>query len=59
MALFEKQPVFCSNCGKSTMEVVESRRWITCSNECREELDWKSTLSTMGKEYYPKKKELK
>jgi len=54
--MFTKQKVFCNNCGKEFEANFQSYKGIVCSKECFEDLDWKKTLSILGKEYYPRSK---
>lgn len=63
--LYSAQEWFCSCCGKKQKTVVAGpgvgcykswNSWRTCSRECCEEMEWRTTLSIMGKEYYPKPK---
>ena len=55
--LFSKQVVYCNACGKEMFIAISGSGTFGgrfCSTECNNEFKWKETLSTMGKEYYPK-----
>lgn len=56
MGFYSKQKWFCNNCGKeqfSEMSKALGREWKCCSMECVKVLDYRETLSIMGKEYVP------
>lgn len=58
--LFSKQKWFCANCGieqntpmiSGTVGCV-GPEWKCCSIECYREIEWRRTLSILGKEYRP------
>jgi len=55
--IFSSQKWFCTCCGKekySQMPNALGRFWKVCSYECLEEIKWRETLSSLGKEYYQK-----
>jgi len=56
MMLFSKMKWFCNCCGKE-MDTVSSAaigsKFRTCSLECNREIEWRHTLSILGKEYTP------
>jgi len=55
MSFYSKQRWFCNCCGKpqfSELPKVLGREWKCCSMDCIKEMDHRSTLSIMGKEYY-------
>ncbi|MFW9878243.1 MAG: hypothetical protein ACFFG0_34615 [Candidatus Thorarchaeota archaeon] len=58
--MFTKQTMYCNCCG-TKMFVVPSkavgREYRCCSLECANEMDWRWTLSILGKEYYPRPEE--
>jgi len=58
MPLFSEQDVFCKNCGRPMRASCEGGTHLKfrndCSPECRNELEWKYTLSILGKAYYPR-----
>jgi hypothetical protein len=56
MNLYSKQEWFCNNCGRKMFSApcnAIGRRYIVCSTDCHNEMQWKDTLSIMGKDYYP------
>lgn len=53
MSLFSLMPVFCMVCGKEHTTNFFSYEGEVCSKECNEELNWRKTLSTLGKPYAP------
>jgi len=55
MPLFSKQKVFCNICGTEFLTNFFEYEGRVCGQECYKELDWRQTLSLMGKEYYPKR----
>jgi hypothetical protein len=56
MQLYSKQLAYCNACGLR-MEValpnVMGRAWRCCSIDCVREMQWRETLSIMGKPYMP------
>lgn len=55
MSVFSKQKVYCRACGVEMFaDLAGPCNSITCSSDCRDELQWRETLSMMGKEYYPR-----
>lgn len=50
---FSKQTVHCCLCGNKILIELKGGL-IICSDKCREELEWRTTLSQMNKEYYAK-----
>ena len=55
MSIFSKQKCCCRACGAEMFVALSAPGWVeVCGKECYEELEWRWTLSTMGKEYYPK-----
>lgn len=58
--LFSNQEWFCTSCGikqnspmtGGTLRCV-GREWKCCSIKCHREVEWKRTLSILGKEYTP------
>ena len=58
--MYSKQVIYCNACGaKLEMELpnVIGREFRCCSPECVKEMEWRATLSILGVEYYPRKKE--
>ena len=53
MSLFSKQKVFCQICGEEMETNFQSWKGRVCGRKCGKELEWRRTLSIMGKEYYP------
>lgn len=53
MGLFSKQTVYCQGCGKEFETTFSSYGGKVCGRECHELVEWKKTLSILGKEYYP------
>jgi hypothetical protein len=56
MSLWSKQQFFCNACGKEFYEEyvrVFGVEFKVCSVICMVEMEWRKTLSVMGKEYYP------
>ena len=55
MSLFSKQRCFCPACGAKLEREIEKRPGYDnfCNMACWIEWEWRYTLSTMGKEYYP------
>lgn len=55
--IYSEQTCFCNCCGKK-MEVplptVYGARWKVCGEECHREIEWRETLSIMGKPYRPR-----
>ncbi len=51
---YSKQKFFCNICGKE-MLVCFSAPYAArfCGRACYKEFNWRTTLSIMGKEYYP------
>ena len=61
MPLFSEQDLFCSICGHRYKASVNAT-WrgfdqAVCGARCYYEKDWRRTLSTMGKDYYPDQRE--
>jgi len=54
--LFSKQEVFCQGCGGKFETIFRTYGGKVCSQECFEIIEWKKTLSILGKEYYPNPK---
>lgn len=56
MSLFKKQQAFCMVCGTPFLSAYGTGRdgcyGSTCSDECRQEWDWRYTLYVMGRDYY-------
>lgn len=59
--IFSKQKWFCNCCGKemfsspcNAMFGGFNNCYRVCGKECSDEMQWRHTLSIMGKEYYPK-----
>ena len=55
MSLYSKQKWFCNNCGKEQFSEIPKSLGSThkcCSMDCVREINWKETLSILGKEYY-------
>jgi len=52
--LFSKQRVFCNICGDEVETDFRNYDGRVCSLDCYKELEWRKTLSIMGKEYYRK-----
>ena len=52
--MFSKQKVFCNGCGKEFETTFGSYGGHVCSRKCYDDMEWKRTLSILGKEYYPK-----
>ncbi len=51
--IFSKQPCYCPTCGKFDERNLSAPGWgMYCGKECREEWNWRETLSILGKEYY-------
>lgn len=56
MSLYSKQKIFCNSCGKEMFEElprVYGNHFKVCDRKCAREMDWRETLSILGKEYYP------
>ncbi|HVI41287.1 MAG TPA: hypothetical protein VM577_11560 [Anaerovoracaceae bacterium] len=47
------QPAYCIACGKSHKTNFTLFHGYVCSWRCWDELNWRETLSNLGKEYYP------
>ncbi len=59
MSIYSKQKWFCNNCGKeqfSEFPLIIGAKEKCCSMNCLREWNWRLTLSTLGKEYYPQDK---
>lgn len=59
--IFSPQKWFCNCCGTemftapcNALIAGHGRSYRVCSVECSREMQWRDTLSIMGKEYYPK-----
>jgi hypothetical protein len=55
--MYSKQVIYCNACGKRMVEElprVKGRAFKCCSMQCLIEMEWRETLSILGKEYYPK-----
>jgi len=55
-----KQKTFCNTCGiELFVDIAQIGRFDGrfCSMECLKEFEWRKTLSILGKEYLPRKKE--
>lgn len=53
---WSKQKVFCNACGKELhieLNGVIGRNWRVCSLQCNREMEWRSALSLLNKEYEP------
>lgn len=52
---YSEQQIFCNACGKEEHRVLPGigRTYKVCSMRCLQEMQWRDTLSLMGKEYYP------
>lgn len=61
--MFSLQKGFCRICGKEIEWSVGCwppyTKKAVCGKECNKELNWRETLSIMGKEYYPDPTEVK
>lgn len=58
MSFYSKQDVFCPICGKlNKSEICRGRFFLFCDVKCWREFEWRETLSTLGKEYYPEPQE--
>lgn len=56
-AVFSKQKWFCSTCGKeqfSELPKAIGRTFKSCSVTCDREMQWRETLSILGKDYVKK-----
>ncbi len=53
MSLFSKQKVFCMACGKEHETTFFVYGGEVCSDKCSKEIQWRKTLSILGKEYFP------
>jgi len=60
--LFSPQKWFCNACGKemlsspcNAMIAGHGNGYKVCSAECSLEMQWRDTLSIMGKKYRPRK----
>jgi len=49
-----EQKVFCQACGREFLTRFKGYDGRVCSRECGEELEWRRTLSILGREYYPR-----
>lgn len=57
MIFYSKQVIYCNACGKRMEDKIPKvigRTFRCCSPECLREMEWRETLSILGKEYYPK-----
>lgn len=57
MPLFSKQIWYCNACGRQQTEAPSKavgRTSKCCSIECHREMEWRETLSVLGKDYYPR-----
>lgn len=55
--IFSSMKWFCTCCGKEMLTPCTQamgREWKTCSIDCVREIQWRETLSIMGKEYQPR-----
>jgi hypothetical protein len=57
MSLYSEMPLFCCICGVTYAATV-NRTWhgfdqAVCGAACYYEKEWRKTLSTLGKAYYP------
>jgi hypothetical protein len=55
MPLFSKQRYICCMCGVETEGTCNENRFKrgVCGPACFAEKEWRSTLSLLGKDYYP------
>jgi hypothetical protein len=56
--MYSKQYIYCNACGQRMfVEIprVIGRDFKCCCIECLKEIQWRETLSILGKEYEPKK----
>ena len=54
--IYSKQKIFCNCCGRemfTELPNVFGIKFRVCSKSCIREMQWRDTLSVMGKEYYP------
>lgn len=55
---FRKQVGFCGVCGAKDEYAYDTthgvQRMLVCSEQCREEAHWRTTLYVMDREYYPR-----
>lgn len=54
--LYSEQSVYCPVCGKAHKNIIAGKNTFTlcCSTDCWRELEWRTTLSIMGRDYYPR-----
>lgn len=51
---YSKQHVYCRACGRRLFIRLAGPGYSeTCGPQCQQDLDWRETLSIMGKDYYP------
>jgi len=61
VSLYSPQVAYCNACGwrmNKPLPDVMGRTWRCCSLECVREMQWRETLSIMGKQYEPDPKRL-
>lgn len=59
MSLFSKQIFYCRACGAEMLISVQAPyRYQVCNDQCWKEFEWRETLSILGKEYYPRNKDV-
>jgi hypothetical protein len=54
--MFSKLKWFCNCCGKEKETIPHAaigRKWRVCSMTCFREMEWRDTLSMLGKPYTP------
>lgn len=54
--MFAKMKVYCNVCGIEFLTTFQQYQGRVCSMGCCNKLEWKKTLSILGKEYYPQQK---
>jgi hypothetical protein len=61
MSMYSKQVVYCNCCGRKLeieLPKMMGNLFRCCSIECIQEMNWRETLSIMGKEYRPPEKKV-
>lgn len=51
--MYSAQKLFCRACGKEMLTTFNLWGGEVCSRRCSQELNWRRTLSILGKDYYP------
>jgi len=55
MSFYSKQKHFCRTCGGELFtNLAGAGSMEYCSMDCKDEFEWRRTLSLLGKEYYIK-----